>query len=278
MTTFHAACIQLHSIDDMDHNIEIMNKAIKEAAAQGASLIILPENAGFMARHKQQLLSIPTKEEGHPVLAACQELAASLRITLIIGSLAIHDPAFSNLRNRCYVIGEDGNINARYDKIHLFDVTLPGQPPYEESAHFSSGNQALLVDTAIGKIGLTICYDLRFPHLFRMLAKAGAVAITVPAAFTYTTGQAHWHSLLRARAIENGCYILAPAQCGLHSPTRKTYGHSMIIDPWGSIIAEASEDKPEIIYAELALEKINACRAMIPSLMHDRDFHIPETI
>ena len=177
--------------------------------------------------------------------------------------------------NRSLLIDDKGALVAHYDKIHLFDVQLAGGETYAESDRILPGAQAVLAPTPWGALGMTVCYDVRFPALYRVLAKAGAALISVPAAFTYTTGRAHWHVLLRARAIETGCFIIAPAQCGLHPGNRRTYGHSLIVAPWGEILAEASETETGIIHATLEMNKVADARGMVPSLRHDRDFKIP---
>jgi predicted amidohydrolase len=192
---------------------------------------------------------------------------------MLIGS--IHPPASPQKDWNCSLLLDDkGEIAAQYDKIHLFDVTLKGGETYRESDRMEAGDTAVLATTPWGKLGMTICYDVRFPHLYRTLAKAGADFLSVPSAFTFTTGSAHWHSLLRARAIENGCYVIAPAQCGTHPGGRRTFGHSLIVDPWGAVIAEGSEDKPGVISAVIDTGKIAEAREMIPSLQHDREFHL----
>ena len=270
MTHMKAACVQLRSSDDVAENIATASALIRQAAANGAKFVATPENTTLMAPDGGAKLERSFDEDKDPALPAFRALASALGIWLLIGSLAIKTSP-SKTANRSFLIDPQGVIRARYDKIHLFDVDLPSGEKYRESNTVEGGSQAVVVNTPWGKVGLSICYDLRFPQLYRRLAKAGALVLTVPSAFTETTGRAHWHSLLRARAIENGCFVIAPAQGGLHANGRRTYGHSLIIDPWGKILAEA-EDNPGIILADVDLEAAHGARARIPNLEHDRDF------
>ncbi len=270
MTRCKAACVQLRSSDDVAENISVTSELIRQAAAEGAKFVATPENTTLMAPDGGAKLERSFDEGNDPALPAFRELARELGIWLLIGSLAIRTSS-NKTANRSFLIDPQGVIKARYDKIHLFDVDLPSGEKYRESNTVEGGSQAVLVDSPWGKIGLSICYDLRFPQLYRRLAKAGAAVLTVPSAFTETTGKAHWHTLLRSRAIENGAFVIAPAQGGLHANGRRTYGHSMIIDPWGEILAEAGEE-PGIIASEINLEAALAARARIPNLEHDRDF------
>jgi predicted amidohydrolase len=270
MTCFKAACVQLRSSDDVVENISTTSELIRLAAAGGATFVATPENTTLMAPDGGAKLERSFDECSDPALPAFRRLASELGIWLLIGSLAIKTSS-TKTANRSFLIDPQGDIKARYDKIHLFDVDLPSGEKYRESNTVEGGSQAILVDSPWGKIGLSICYDLRFPQLYRRLAKAGATVLTVPSAFTETTGKAHWHTLLRARAIENGAFVIAPAQGGLHANGRRTYGHSMIIDPWGEILAEA-EAEPGVITAEINLEAARAARSRIPNLEHDRDF------
>jgi predicted amidohydrolase len=270
MTYFKAACVQLRSSDDVAENISTASKLIRQAVAEGAKFVATPENTTLMAPDGGAKLERSFDEGSDPALPAFRKLASDLGIWLLIGSLAIRTSP-TKTANRSFLIDPQGVIKARYDKIHLFDVDLPSGEKYRESNTVEGGSQAVLVDIPWGKMGLSICYDLRFPQLYRRLATAGAVVLTVPSAFTETTGRAHWHALLRARAIENGAFVFAPAQGGLHANGRHTYGHSMIIDPWGEILAEAGEE-PGIIVAEINLEAARAARARIPNLEHDKDF------
>ncbi len=267
MVSCIAACVQLNSQDEMSANLLAVKAGVHEAAARGAVFITLPENTFFM-QAPGGTLPPPSPEEG---IAVCQSLARELGVWVLIGSVQARAPE-GKYWNRSVLINDRGQIVTHYDKIHRFDATLRNGEAYNESARIAGGEEAVLAPTPLGIVGMTICYDARFPHLYRTLAQAGATCFTVPAAFTYTTGTAHWHVLLRARAIENGCYVLAPAQCGQHPGKRRTYGHSMIIAPWGDIVAEASEDTPGVITATLDTDRVEEARTMIPSLKHDRVF------
>ncbi len=263
---FIAACIQLNAQDDINAGMEMAQQYVREAVSKGANFITLPENAFYMQEPGKGAPPSPDA-----AIALCSALARELKIWLLIGSVQM--PAAENKScNRSLLIDDQGNIVAHYDKIHLFDVTLKNGEHYHESARIAGGDKAVIAQMPWGKLGMTVCYDVRFPHLYRTLAQAGADFLSVPAAFTVTTGTAHWHVLLRTRAIENGCYVFAPAQCGSHPGNRHTYGHSLIVAPWGEIIAEASADKTGIITATIDTDKIAEARAMIPSLKHDRVF------
>lgn len=272
-TKFIAACVQLNSSNDMRANLDKATQLIEQAAAQGAKLITLPENAFFMAASREESFSVAAKFEEHNAIHEMQALAKRLQVWLLF-TLAVHSNDESKLYNRSVLIDDSGALNSFYDKIHLFDVDVKGDQIYRESENICAGNKAVLAELPWGKMGMTICYDLRFPQLFRALAQKGALFLTVPAAFTYKTGEAHWHTLLRARAIENSCFVFAPAQCGLHPRNRQTYGHSLIINPWGKIIAEGSEAEEGIITAEIDVQKVFDVRASLPSLQHDRPFDI----
>lgn len=270
---FRAGCVQLRSSDDVSENIAETVRLVRDAAAQGATFIATPENTTLMAPDAGAKLASSYDEAHDPALPVFAALARELNVWLLIGSLAIK-VSDTRTANRSFLISPDGQVTARYSKIHLFDVELAGGEAYRESNTVAGGNEAVLADTPWGKVGLTICYDMRFPQLYRKLAKAGAFLITVPSAFTVPTGQAHWHVLLRARAIENGCFIIAPAQGGAHANGRKTYGHSLIVAPWGEILAEAGTD-PGVIIADIDPELSRAARAKVPNLQHDRDFTGP---
>ena len=269
MQKITAACIQLTSTDDMAATIAAIEALVRQAAGQGAQLVTLPENAFLMEVPGSD--RILYTEAAHPGIRAASALAKASAIWLLIGSAAVKTDDSGKTVNRALLLAPDGSIVCRYDKIHLFDVTLPSGETYAESARMRAGVEAVLAQTPFAAIGLSICYDVRFPHLYRTLAQAGASILTVPSAFTSVTGEAHWHVLLRARAIENGCYVLAPAQTGTHPGGRKTYGHSLIIDPWGKVMADAGEN-PGIITAELDLAMVNQIRGKLPSLQHGRDF------
>ena len=271
--TFRAACVQLRSSDDVAENIRETVRLVRDAAAQGASFVATPENTTLMAADAASKLKHSYDEAQDPALPVFAALARELNIWLSVGSLAIK-VSDTKTANRSFLIAPDGSIAARYSKIHLFDVELAGGEVYRESNTVTGGDQAVLADTQWGKIGLTVCYDMRFPELYRRLAKAGAFLFTVPSSFTVPTGIAHWHVLLRARAIENGAFVIAAAQGGLHANGRKTYGHSLIVAPWGEVLAEAGTD-PGVIYADIDPELSRQARDKLPSLQHDRNFSGP---
>ena len=270
---FRAACVQLRSSDDASENIRVASELIHEAKSKGAQFVATPENTTLMAPDGGAKLEKSFPEDRDPAIPAFCSLAAMLDIWLLIGSLPIK-VSDEKTANRSYLINPRGRIVARYDKIHLFDVNLSSGEGYRESRTVEGGHEAMLVDTPMGKIGMTVCYDLRFPQLYRSLAKAGAFLFTVPSAFTETTGKAHWHVLLRARAIENGAFVIAPAQGGTHANGRQTYGHSLIIAPWGEILAEAGID-PCVITADIDPTAVTNARERVPSLQHDRAFEGP---
>jgi len=273
MTAFKAACVQLRSSDDVAENIRVTSEFVREAKSRGAQFIATPENTTLMAPDGGAKLARSYDEEHDPALPAFRALAEELGIWLLVGSLAIK-VSETKTANRQFLIDPKGRITARYSKIHLFDVDLPSGEKYRESNTVAGGGEAVLADTPWGKIGLTICYDMRFPQLYRTLAQKGAFLLTAPSAFTETTGKAHWHILLRARAIENGAYVLAPAQGGTHANGRKTYGHSLIVAPWGEILAEGGVE-PGVILADIDPAAVTDARARVPSLQHDRAFKGP---
>jgi deaminated glutathione amidase len=273
MGKFRAACVQLRSSEDVAGNIEQASLLIRDAAKGGAQFVATPENTSLMAADGGAKLAKSFDEAHDPALPVFTALAQELGIWLLIGSLAIK-MSETKTANRSFLIGPDGLVKTRYSKIHLFDVDLDGGESYRESASVAGGGDAVVAETPWGGIGLSICYDVRFPALYRSLAKRGAFAFAVPAAFTVPTGQAHWHVLLRARAIENGAFVIAPAQGGTHDNGRKTYGHSLIIDPWGTVLAEAGSD-PGVIFADIDPALSAAVRAQLPSLKHDRNFAVP---
>lgn len=259
-----AACIQCTASDDVAANIAAVSTLIREAAAAGARFIATPENTNLMAANKAAKFERVFAQDDDPALAALRALAQELGIWLLIGSLAIKLSA-DKVANRSFLISPQGAIAAQYDKIHLYDVDLPNGEVYRESNTVTGGDLAVTADVPFGRIGLSVCYDLRFPHLYRTLAQEGAVLLTIPAAFTAETGKAHWHILVRARAIENGAFVIAPAQCGSHPGNRRTYGHSLIVSPWGEILAEGG-DEPGVILADIDPARVAAVRAQIPSL------------
>ena len=269
-TRFKAALVQLRSVRDLEANVGTACGFIREAAAGGARYIQTPENTTTMGLDRESLIAKTLPEAGNPYLARFTALAAELKVWLHIGSMGIKVKE-DQLANRAFLIRPDGSIAARYDKIHMFDVDLPGGESYRESKRFTPGREAVLADLPWGKLGITICYDMRFPALYRTLAKGGAQILTAPAAFTKPTGEAHWHVLLRSRAIENMSFMLAAAQGGMHENGRPTFGHSIAISPWGEVLAEAGVD-PCVISCDIDLAKVAEARARIPSLDHDRPF------
>ncbi len=274
--SFKAAMIQMRSGMTPAANIDEAVRLIGEAKSAGADYVQTPEMTNILARKREQLFAVIAEEEADPALAALREQARKLGLYVHIGSLAIK---FSPERaaNRSYLIAPSGEIIARYDKIHMFDVDLAGGESYRESNSYRPGETAVLADLPWGRLGLTICYDLRFPALYRALAEAGATLLAIPSSFTKQTGEAHWHVLMRARAIETGCFVLTAAQGGTHEAGRETYGHSLIVDPWGRILAEAGED-PGVIMAEIDMSEVAKARGRIPSLQHGRRFEIVEPL
>lgn len=269
---FRAALVQLRSGRSVVANLEAAEDLIRRAAQTGAVYVQTPENTGFMELEPEQTLLKAQSEDANVALARLRGLATELGIYLHVGSLAIKQDG-SRVANRSYIIGPEGEILARYDKLHMFDVDLAGGESHRESAHCRPGAKAVVADLPFGRLGLSICYDLRFPQLYRALASAGAEFIAVPAAFTKQTGEAHWHVLIRARAIETGAFVLAATQGGLHESGRATFGHSLIVSPWGEILAEGGEE-PGVIFADIDLAASAEARARIPALKHGRDFEI----
>jgi predicted amidohydrolase len=267
---FTVACVQTNSEREFAPNIAAACAIVREARAGGADFVLLPENVSMLEPVSRLLKEKALPEEKHPALAAFLDLARETGVWLLIGSMAIKAPD-GRVANRSLLVDPLGNIVARYDKIHMFDVDLGPGESYRESATIAPGADAVLADTPWGPVGLSVCYDLRFPHLYRRLAQRGAAFLSIPAAFTRTTGRAHWHVLLRARAIENGAFVFAPAQTGTHAEGRETYGHSLIVDPWGTILADAGEE-PGLIYAEIDPDQVKEARRRVPSLTHDRPF------
>ncbi|CAA6603722.1 Carbon-nitrogen hydrolase [Rhodospirillaceae bacterium LM-1] len=267
---FTAACIQTNATPDIAHNIKAASEFVRAAAAKGAKLVLMPENVAMMDFGRPNILAKSFPEKDHPALPAFSALAAELGIWLHGGSLQILLPD-QMVANRTHVFNPKGESVAFYDKIHMFDVDLDGGESYRESQTFKPGERAVVAQTDFGGLGLAICYDLRFPHLFRALSKAGACMLTTPAAFTRQTGEAHWHVLHRARAIENGGYMLSPAQCGEHAGGRQTYGHALIVSPWGEVLADAGTE-PGFIAATIDPGEVVAARRKIPALTHDRPF------
>ena len=274
--TFKAAMIQMRSGLTPGANSDEAVRMIGEAKSAGADYVLTPEMTNILAAKREQLFSVVVEEEADASLATLREVARKLGIYVHIGSLAIKISP-DRAANRSFLIGPKGDILARYDKIHMFDVDLAGGESYRESRNYRPGELAVLADLPWGRLGLTVCYDLRFPALYRALAEAGATMLAIPSAFTKQTGEAHWHVLMRARAIENGSFVFAAAQGGKHENGRDTYGHSLIVDPWGSIIAEGGTE-PGVIMAEINPAEVASARARIPSLQHGRRFEIVEPL
>ncbi|AQR60317.1 amidohydrolase [Brevundimonas sp. LM2] len=250
---------------------------IRQAAAGGAKLILTPEGSNLLEQRRDRRAEAITDEDQDAAVIGLRHLAAELGVWLLIGSAIVKSGHAGDARaaNRSLLIDANGGIVARYDKLHVFDVDLANGETYRESSTIRPGDAAGIADTPWGRLGLTVCYDVRFPQLFRQLAKAGACLIAVPAAFTVPTGEAHWETLLRARAIETGAFILAPAQGGTHEDGRKTWGHSIVVGPWGEVIARLDDDEPGVLHATLDLAAVEAARAAVPQLRHDRDFAAP---
>lgn len=275
--TFKAAMIQMRVGLNASANIDAAARMIDEAKSAGADYVLTPEMTNILAARREQLFAKIVEEEQDASLATLRELARKLGIYIHIGSLAIKISP-DRAANRAFLIDPKGNIVARYDKIHMFDVDLPGGESYRESRTYRPGELAVLSDVPWGRLGITICYDLRFPALYRALAEAGATMLAIPSAFTKQTGEAeHWHVLIRARAIENGCFVFAAAQGGKHESGRESYGHSLIVDPWGRILAESSTE-PGVVMAEIDVGEVAKARARIPSLEHGRRFEIVEPL
>jgi len=274
MSKIRAACVQMRSGVDVTPNIAMADRLIREAAGQGAGFIATPEMTNLLDIRPGMARSKIVAQDDDATLTALRTLAGELGVWLLIGSIAVTVEGEDRFANRSFLIGPDGAIRARYDKIHMFDVEVGDGQSYRESRAYQPGEAAVLIDTDFGTVGMTICYDVRFPHLYRQLAQAGASILTVPAAFTRVTGEAHWHVLLRARAIETGCFVVAPAQGGKHEDGRETFGHSLIISPWGEVLAEADGVAPGIILADLDLDQVETARRRIPSLCNDQFFSL----
>lgn len=265
---FKVGLVQMTSGDNIADNIKQADTLIREAAARGAAFILTPEMTTLFDIGAKQMLNHIKSEDDDPSLSHFKALAAELDIWLLIGSMAVCRG--QKAANRSFLISPAGSKVVSYDKIHMFDVDLSGEEKYRESNTYEAGDQAVIADVPWGKVGLSICYDVRFPHLYRMLAQAGAEILTVPAAFTYMTGKDHWHTLLKARAIENTAFVFAPAQVGNHSNGRKTFGHSLIIDPWGHILGDGGT-KIGVIVAEIDMTAVKRARKQIASLRHDKN-------
>lgn len=269
--TLHVALLQLRTPDTLEAALAHVEPLVRAAAARGAELILTPEATNIVQRDRPRLMDALTTFGRDPVLQRLSEIANALSTPILVGSALCRDDDGRPV-NRSVLFGPGGEVEAVYDKIHMFDVDLPTGERWRESDVFAPGEQAVVARTRWGGLGMTVCYDLRFPHLFRALARRGADMIAVPSAFTRTTGEAHWEALLRARAIETGAFILAPAQGGDHADGRATWGRSIVVDPWGAVVAQAFGDEPGVIMAELELEAVERTRRAIPSLQHEREF------
>jgi len=274
--TFRVGLVQMRSGRTPQGNLDAAAKLIGEAKSAGADYVLTPEMTNIMEASREKLFAAVVAEESDASLATFRELAHKLAIYLHIGSLAVKISP-DKVANRSFLIDPRGEVVARYDKIHMFDVDLAGGESYRESSNFRPGELAVLHDLPWGRLGLTVCYDLRFPALYRALAEAGASFLAIPSAFTRQTGEAHWHVLTRARAIENGSFVLAAAQGGKHENGRETFGHSLVVDPWGRIIAEGGTE-PGVVMAEVDPAEVAAARARIPSLQHGRRFEVSEPL
>jgi len=273
MSRFRAACVQNTASRDVQTNVDWACSAIDEAVAGGAEFVAVPETVGLIEPVNAQIPAATFTEQDDIGLAAFRGKAREYGVVVLVGSQLIR--AGDRIVNRSFLLGRDGEIVARYDKLHMFDIELKNGESYLESEMIAAGDKAVMVSTEWGLLGLSICYDLRFGALYHALAQAGAEFITIPAAFTQTTGQAHWHTLVRARAIETGCFVLAPNQCGHHCDKRYSYGHSLIVDPWGEILADGGAE-PGVIYADIDLSQVARVRNRIPSLKNERPFTLEQ--
>jgi predicted amidohydrolase len=277
---FRAGLVQMTSGPAFDANLEAADRLIRQAVEAGAEFVATPENTPILQPDHAALRAVVPSEDSHPAVRAFSDLARELGVWLLLGSTAVRvddgdgPDADGRLANRSLLFDDRGRIAARYDKIHMFDVDVPDGQTYRESNAFRPGGQAVVADTPWARLGLTVCYDVRFPALYRALAHAGASVLTVPAAFTQVTGRAHWHTLLRARAIETGSYVLAPAQVGEHAQGRRTYGHTLAVAPWGEVIADAGDAGPCVVTVDVDPAAADQARGWIPSLQHDRGFEV----
>lgn len=266
-------CVQLSSGQDMAENLRVACELVRAAESEGAKLIALPENVALMDHRTEAVHAQAAALDEHPAIMAFADISRETGAWIVVGSVGVR-VADSRVANCSVLIDGNGVIAARYDKIHMFDVDLPNGEVYRESDAFRAGNDAVVVQTPWGGLGMSVCYDLRFPHLYRALAHCGAHIISVPAAFTKVTGKAVWHVLNRARAIESAAFVISPCMWGSHSGGRTTFGHSLIVDPWGTVLADAAEGV-SYVTAEIDLDDVAKARAAIPALQHDRSFNIP---
>lgn len=269
------ACLQTNSGNDFAANLATFTTMAREAAAGGARFLFSPEYVLMMDGSGRVMRERALEANGEPALSALAALARELGVWLLAGSLTLKSED-GRMFNRSLLISAGGAVVAAYDKIHMFDVTLPSGKVIRESGAYRSGESAVIAETPWGRLGMTVCYDLRFPQLYRALAQRGAAMLAIPSSFQRETGSAHWHTLVRARAIENESFVIAPAMCGDHPGERMTYGHSLVVDPWGEVLADGGE-APGVVYADLDLGKVDKVRAMLPSLTHDRPFAPPQT-
>ena len=267
MAKFRAACVQLTTSDDLAANLSVVGDLVRQARDAGADFITTPENVALMDRGKA-MQAQAVEETEHPARQAFQDLAIETGAWLLAGSIAVRAED-GRMANRSLLFDPQGQLVQRYDKMHMFDVDLPGGESYRESRSYRPGSRAALAALPWGVLGMTVCYDLRFPYLYRALAHAGADFLTIPSAFTRPTGAAHWEVLMRARAIETGCFVISAAQCGVHAHERKTYGHSVIIAPWGEVLVDGGEEVG-VVTAEIDTDRVAEARGQVPSLEHDR--------
>ena len=280
MTLLRVALIQTRTPATQGAALGHLRPLVEQAAAGGAQLILTPEASNFMEKRPDRKAAILADADEDAVVRGVREVARDRGVWILLGSAMVcsGDPSDPRAANQSMLINDRGEVESTYDKLHVFDVDLPNGDRYRESAGVRPGDRAVVAATPWGGLGLTVCYDLRFPHLFRALAQAGAAIISVPAAFTRPTGEAHWETLLRARAIETGAFILAPAQGGDHEDGRATWGRSMIVDPWGVVLAVLDHDEPAVLFADLDLDAVARARNAIPALTHDRAFSAPEPV
>lgn len=280
MTTLPIALIQSRTPADQRASLAELEPLVRRAAAEGASFILTPEGSNVLEQRRDRREAVIVDQDHDAAVLGLRRLAAELKVWILIGSAIVVSGHAGDGRaaNRSILVDDGGEVVATYDKMHVFDVSLANGETYRESATVRPGEAAVVAATPWGGLGLTICYDVRFPYLHRALAQAGAVMIAVPAAFTVPTGEAHWETLLRARAIETGAFVLAPAQGGTHEDGRKTWGRSIVVDPWGRVIAKLDHDEPGVLHAVLDLDAVAKARSSMPALTHDREFAAPEPV
>ena len=278
--SLRVALVQTTTPSDPGEGLAHVAPLIRRAAEGGAKLILTPEGTNLLVQDRARREALLADEADDVAVMGLKALAAELQVHLLVGSAIVKSGRADDPRaaNRSLLIDDHGQVVARYDKLHVYDVDLPTGERWRESAAVRPGDRAVVAPTPWGGLGLTVCYDVRFPHLFRALARAGADMIAVPAAFTVPTGEAHWETLLRARAIETGCFILAPAQGGTHADGRRTWGRSIVVGPWGEVVGKLDDDRPDVLFADLDLLAVSRARQAVPQLTHDRDFVPPEPL